>query len=146
MEKIQMRLWSKELLHVLPRQQLVSQWRELSLAAKNIQEKGTPNHILINKIMDYPLDHFVSYSLLVRNIMSSRNYRTMDSVWNKIVNVCPDWKLISMDELYPEWMNDEYRQICYWNLKEKYLCGGITKDEWKLIAEYMQDVLPIPIL
>jgi len=130
-----MRLWSKQLLHVLPRQQLVSQWRECSSIAKNINEKGIPNHILVNKVMDYPLDHFVSYSLLVRNIMSSRNYRTMDSVWNKIVSVCPDWKLISMDELYSGWMNLEYLEICYWNLREKYICGGITKKEWKPIDQ-----------
>ena len=128
-----MRLWSKQLLHILPRQQLVSQWRECSSIAKNINEKGTPNHILVNKVMDYPLDHFVSYSLLVRNVMSSRNYRTMDSVWNKIVGVCPDWKLISMDKLYPEWMNLEYLEICYWNLREKHICGGITEEEWKPI-------------
>ena len=47
-----MRLWHKDLIPVLPRQQLIGQWRECCLIAKQISEKGTPNHILVNKIMD----------------------------------------------------------------------------------------------
>ena len=39
-----MRLWHKDLIDVLPRQQLISQWREICCIAKNIAEKGTPNH------------------------------------------------------------------------------------------------------
>ena len=50
-----MRLWSYQLVPFLPRQQLVSQWRELVCIAKSIHDKGTPNHILVNKIMRYPL-------------------------------------------------------------------------------------------
>ena len=37
-----MRLWHKDLIYVLPRQQLLGQWRECCLIAKNIAEKGTP--------------------------------------------------------------------------------------------------------
>ena len=47
-----MRLWHKDMISILPREQLVAQWRELSAIASNIQTKGTPNHILVNKIMD----------------------------------------------------------------------------------------------
>jgi len=45
-----LRLWSYQLLPYLPRQQLLSQWRECCCIAKSITEKGTPNHILVNKI------------------------------------------------------------------------------------------------
>ena len=60
-----MRLWHKDMISILPREQLVAQWRELSAIAGNIQTKGTPNHILVNKIMDYPLNHFVTYAAAV---------------------------------------------------------------------------------
>ena len=43
-----MRLWHIDLISVLPREQLVAQWRELSAIAGAIQKKGTPNHILVN--------------------------------------------------------------------------------------------------
>ena len=61
-----MRLWHKSLIEVLPRQQLLGQWRELSAIASNINKKGTPNHILVNKIMDYPNNDIVSYAFYVQ--------------------------------------------------------------------------------
>jgi len=129
-----MRLWHKSLIYVLPRQQLLGQWKECSSIAGNILTKGTPNHILVNKIMDYPIDHFITYVELIRNEMTSRGYRTMDSVWNKIVSLAngPDksWYVIDFDELYDQWMDNIYLTVCYWNLYEKYDCGGITADEW----------------
>ena len=130
-----MRLWHKGLLTVLPREQLVSQWRECSAIATNIVTRGTPNHILVNKIMDYDLDHFISYTKLVRDEMTIRKYRTMDSVWNKIVAVKPDWQEVPYCNLYFDWMNNEYFDICYYNLLEKYRCGGIREDDWEDIEK-----------
>ena len=49
-----MRCWHKDLISVLPKQQLLGQWRECCLIAKNIAEQGTPNHILVNRIFNYP--------------------------------------------------------------------------------------------
>ena len=55
-----MRLWHTSLIPVLPREQLVAQWRELSAIAGKIQLNGTPNHVLVNFIMDYDFNHFIS--------------------------------------------------------------------------------------
>lgn len=41
-----MRLWHKDLITVLPRQQLLGQWRELCAIMRNIEERGTPGHVL----------------------------------------------------------------------------------------------------
>ena len=57
-----MRLWHKDLIPFLPRMQILGQWRECCLIAKSISENGTPNHILVNKIMDYPIEHFYRYT------------------------------------------------------------------------------------
>lgn len=131
-----MRLWHKDLICILPREQLVAQWRECSAIAGNILTKGTPNHILVNKIMDYPIDHFITYTAAVRAEMTSRGYRTMNNVWDKIVKVADgNYTILPIEEIYPEWMNDEYLAICYYNLKEKYMCGGIKKDDFKHIDD-----------
>lgn len=131
-----MRLWHKDLIPVLPREQLIAQWRELSAIAGNIKTKGTPNHILVNKVMNYPMDHFITYAAAVRAEMAKRGYRTMKSVWEKIVSVCDgDYNIIPMDEVYPEWMDDEYFIICYYNLKEKWMRGGIKDEDWLKICE-----------
>lgn len=47
-----MRLWHKDLIKVLPKQQFLGQIRELTAICKDIQTKGKTNHILINKIMN----------------------------------------------------------------------------------------------
>ena len=47
-----MRLWHKDLIPYLPRQQLLGQWRECCCIVRNIAMLGTPNHILVNKVMD----------------------------------------------------------------------------------------------
>lgn len=131
-----MRLWHKYMLSALPREQLVGAWRELSAIASNIQKKGSPNHILCNFIMDHDFDHFISYTYYVREEMTKRGYRTMDSVWNKITALKPGWKLLPLSDIYPEEMNDTYWTICYYNLKEKWLRGGITNEDWQKLDNY----------
>lgn len=78
-----MRLWHKNLINVLPREQLIGLWRELSAIAGSIQKKGTPNHILVNFVLEYDYDHFISYAAEVREEMTRRGYRTMEKVWKK---------------------------------------------------------------
>ena len=56
-----MRLWHTKFINVLPREQLVATWRELSAIAGAIQKNGTPNHVLVNFVTDYDYDHFISY-------------------------------------------------------------------------------------
>ena len=131
-----MRLWHKDLICALPREQLVAQWRECSAIAGNIITKGTPNHILVNKIMDYPMDHFITYAAAIRAEMTSRGYRTMNNVWDKITKVADgNYTILPIEEIYSEWMNEEYLAICYYNLKEKYMCGGIKEEEFKRIDD-----------
>lgn len=129
-----MRLWHKDLIEVLPREQLIAQWRELSAIAGNINEKGFPNHILVNKIMDYDLWNFISYAYHVRAEMTKRGYKTMERVWDKICSV--DEKVDSIYPphcLFPGWHNDRYLEQCYYNLQEKYDCGGVREEDWNKI-------------
>ena len=125
-----MRLWHWKLIKALPREQLVAQWRELSAIAGNLNTKGTPNHILVNKVLGYPRNHFVSYAYYVREEMTRRGYRTMESVWIKIFSTTDaNFKLVPIEELFPGWHNDRYLEQCYFNLEEKYDCGGVAQ-EW----------------
>lgn len=128
-----MRLWHTSLIKVLPREQLIAQWRELSAIAGSIQKKGTPNHILVNFIMNYDFDHFISYAYYVREEMTQRGYKTMNSVWEKIILLKLNYNILSLEVIYPEKMDTLYLNICYYNLYEKYLCGGIKQEDWDKI-------------
>jgi len=118
-----MRLWHKDLIKALPQAHLVAQWRELSAIAGAIDKNGTPNHVLVNFVLDYDYDNFISYAYYIREEMTSRGIRTMNTVWDKIVNLKPEWTLLPLEKIYEQKMNDLYLKICYYNLYEKYLCG-----------------------
>ena len=118
-----MRLWHVSLINVLPREQLVAQWRECRSIAGAIQKNGTPNHVLVNFVLDYDFDHFISYTYYIRQEMTRRGYRTMNSVWNKITLLKPNWKLLPLEEVYKYKMSDFYLTVCYYNLLEKHECG-----------------------
>lgn len=120
---INIRLWHTKLITALPREQLVAAWRELSAIAGKIQLNGTPNHVLVNFVTDYDFDHFISYAYYIRQEMTARKYRTMNSVWDKIVSLKPDWTLLPLEEVYKHKMNDFYLTVCYYNLLEKHECG-----------------------
>lgn len=133
-----MRLWHKDLIPYLPRQQLLEQWRECCAIAKSISETGTPNHILVNKIMDYPLEHFYNYCVLVCIEMEHRGYlcdfSRLDRYFER-TSVSQDF--ISKDEIFTGWHNSRYLAQCFYNLQEKYDCGGIPEEEWKEIRAAM---------
>ena len=136
-----MRLWDKNLIKVLPREQLVAQWRELSAIAGAIQKNGTPNHILVNFVLDYDFDHFITYVQLVRDEITQRGYRTMQSVMDKIISLKPDYTTVAFEHLYEDKMTIDYLQICYWNLYEKFMCGGVSSDEWDNIVLQFNNIM-----
>ena len=133
-----MRLWHTKLIPVLPREQLIAQWRELSSIAGSIQKNGTPNHLLVNFVLNYPYNHFISYAYYVREEMTRRGYRTMESVWKKIADLKPEgYIILPIDKVYFNKMNQEYLLICYYNLYEKYMCGGISQEDFNKIKKIM---------
>lgn len=129
-----MRLWHKDLITLLPRQQLLGQWRECCLIAKSLAENGTPNHILVNKILDYSEAQFNVYTQAVYNEMLRRGYKCD---WDKFakwrVNKNYEWDL---KDIFANWHDFRYLRQCYYNLEEKYDCGGISKKEFDKIEKF----------
>lgn len=137
-----MRLWHKYLIGVLPRQQLLGQWRECCLIAKNIAEKGTPNHLLVNKVMEYPINEFCDYCNIVLSRMLIRGYNVSEKSIHCLednVDFCADSDL-NMD-IFKGWHNDRYLTQCFYNLQEKYDCGGISEEEWGILRSKYQDLI-----
>lgn len=139
-----MRCWHKDLIPVLPRQQLLGQWRECCLIAKNIAEKGTPNHLLVNRIMDYPLDDFYTYCYLVKCEMDNRGYKTnAKKLYKNLFSTRPGepFCLNVLQPIFKGWHDRRYLQQCFFNLQEKYDCGGISSDEWETIYWRVEECL-----
>ena len=139
-----MRCWHKSLIPVLPRQQLLGQWRECCLIAKSIAEKGIPNHILVNRIMDYPLEQFKSFCDLVCIEMESRGYRCdFSRLENWMYKIQPEYDYVRCEDIFLDWHNDTYLRQCLYNLEEKAICGGISTEEWESIYQAFKDFTPL---
>ncbi|MER2262193.1 MAG: pyrimidine dimer DNA glycosylase/endonuclease V [Psychrobacillus sp.] len=111
-----MRLWHQSLLSYLPKSQLLAQWRELnSIFAKE------DRHILINYIYDYPKDDLFAYTQFVLKEMRKRNIniRTVD----KMERYFEGHSYIAITNPFEHHHNEEYLEICFFNLKEKFMRG-----------------------
>jgi uncharacterized protein (TIGR02328 family) len=134
-----MRLWHKALIEVLPRQQLLGQWREL-----NSIYKKQDRHILINFIYDYDITDIIWYSTLVYDEMIKRNYKCDTKNFERrykmsmgLAKCVP----IPYDAIFKNKMNDRYLKQCLYNLQEKYDCGGISQEEWQKIEDKFGGVM-----
>lgn len=131
-----MRLWHKDLVHLLPNQQLVGQWRECCAIMQAIRKDGTPNHLLVNFVTEYPTNHMIFYARMVHDEMINRGHKCDWNAFNRYI----DWPIYSEDDpTYPELfagkMNDRYLAQCVWNLCEKRDCGGLTQEEFDRIRD-----------
>ena len=105
-----MRLWHHDLIPFLPRSQLLAQWRELnSVFAKEDQ------HILINYIYDYPKSDLFTYTELVIQEMEMRGYKIRS--FEKMKAYFLHTEKPSTNSIFVHHHNDEYLEICYFNLK-----------------------------
>ena len=128
-----MRLWHKDLISYLPRQQLLGQWRECCLIAKQIAEKGTPNHVLVNRVLDYGPGHLNQYAYEICAEALNRGYKVDFDRF--IRNRTQPIEGCSHDEIFNDWHNDRYLRQCLYNLQEKADCGAIPSQEWELITD-----------
>ena len=136
-----MRLWHVDLLPVLPRKQLVSQWRECCAIAGSIAKHGTPNHPLVNKVLSSRGD-FIAYTWTVLAEMKKRGYKVSNQAreaFDKNVDAGRSYfeTCATHFNLFPNWFNHRYLMQCYYNLQEKFDCGMITPQEWEKIQAYV---------
>ena len=142
-----MRMWHIDMLDVLPNKQLVSQWRECAAIAGAISKNQTPNHMLVNKVLDYHWYDFIEYTECVMEEMINRGYKPTKGIMDKIRNFCEQvgWLAIldnnNIKSLYEGWHNPRYLKQCLYNLQEKYDCGGISSSEWEQIQNKYSDII-----
>lgn len=125
-----MRLWHYKLIPYLPKKMLVSQWREL-MAIKRQWEKGTLIHPLVRYVKDYDKSYFSNYTKLVYDELLKRNIKCKNIYMEEILNFA-NGKISNL--IYKE-HDDDYLELCYCNLKEKYIRGIINEDEWNALIK-----------
>lgn len=132
-----MRLWHKDLIPVLPNAQLRGQWRECCLIAKLLSEDKL-NHLLVNKVKNYPDADFNTYTEEVYLEMKRRGYNVDFDKFKKYrIHNDTYSEYLTPANIFRGWHDDTYLKQCYYNLQEKYDCGGIDRDEFVNIVNLL---------
>ena len=149
-----MRLWSWKLVNegLLPKSQLLSQWRELNSIFKK-QDK----HILINYIYEYSKNELLRYTTLVLAEMGKRNYKinSYDNLQNyfelsdldlkyylQTVKMMSEFKkigkIIINNDIFPQ-HTFRYLKQNFANLQEKYDRGqsDFTRELYEDLLQFI---------
>ena len=122
-----MRLWHYRLLPVLPKSQLLAQWRELNSIFVN-----QPRHILINYVYDYPKSDLKLYSDIVVAELRRRRYAVSDKAlgnFKAYFGEAPDpFAPNQFAKPFQRHHDSEYLAVCFCNLLEKYRRGQADFD------------------
>lgn len=136
-----MRIWHYQLLPYLPEAQFKGQLRELVAIMHDWRDKGETNHLLINRVMEYPKSELAIYFLYYEDEYIRRYGKRINVIYsNEFCNFAKNTPLLTKTPLFTGWHNKAYLRICMANLYEKFLATGknkITLAEWsKLKAGY----------
>lgn len=143
-----MRMWHVDLLPVLPDKQFKGQLRELVAIMRDWRDKGTTNHVLINRVMEYSKAELTAYFELYAKYYEKRYGKKLDKYLKEFSEFAKDstpGRLYHIaGVLYPQWHNHAYLRICMANLYEKYLGVGkskLTDEEWLRLCEAYKALL-----
>ena len=132
-----MRIWDYRLLPYLPDAQFKGQLRELVAIMRDWRDKGTTNHLLINRVMEYQKQDLGGYYLIYRQEYQKRYGKDVSPLVNlEFYDFCEGW---SRTTPFKGWHNHEYIRVCMANLYEKYHFGigksRITDEEWQTLLD-----------
>lgn len=139
-----MRLWHYALLPYLPDAQFKGQLRELVAIMHDWRDKGTTNHLLINRVMDYPKRDLSEYFLWYAEEYEKRYDKEL-SYYNEFCRFCEDEPPLHIPyQPYYGWHNKEYLRVCMANLYEKWKFGKgksrITDEEWDRLCRGYKEI------
>lgn len=132
-----MRIWSRNILPYLPKLQFLGQLRELVAIMRDWRDKGETNHLLINKVMEYPKVDLALY------------YSTYDLIFKNRFGVYPNEKYAkefaqfadeSKPTYYQDWLETkDHLRVEMANLYEKHFHAKgksqITDVEWQTLLD-----------
>lgn len=131
-----MRIWHYGLLPYLPELQFKGQLRELLIIMRTWRKAGGTNHLLINKVMEYPKSELYNY-FLDYSIEYEKRYDQKIDYFNEFFDFANhEWYA---HPPFEGWHDYEYLRVCMANLYEKHRFGvgksKITDEQWKTLSE-----------
>ena len=133
-----MRLWHYDLLEYLPDAQFKGQLRELMAIMHDWRDKGKTNHLLINKVIEYPKNDLVKYFIHYEAIYSLRYGKWLSKQYAEFKEFANTQPNVRTNGCFDGWHNKEYLRVCMANLYEKYIFGvgksRVSDDDWEKLC------------
>ena len=138
------RIWDYRLLPYLPDLQFKGQLRELVAIMHDWRDKGKTNHLLINKVVEYPKNDFVRYFLEYEVEYHKRYDKWLTTAWEEF-KAFDDTPIEQRSNgFFNGWHNKEYLRVCMANLYEKHHFGigksRITDEEWQILLDGYKEI------
>ena len=137
-----MRIWEISMIQngSLPSSLSLSHWRELVAIKRKIYKCGSPQHGLVNAILNYNIIDFKNYTRAVYDEMCERGFNVNIKLLNEILG----WKcdLFNNDRKpcgYDDWLEGRWLETSIYTLQEKVICGIVPYDEWIVIYNKYND-------
>lgn len=133
-----MRLWHYDLLEYLPDAQFKRQFRELMAIMHDWRDKGKTNHLLINKVMQYPKVDLAKYFIHYEAVCSLRYGKWLSKQYAEFKEFANTQPNVRTNGCFDGWHNKEYLRVCMANLYEKHIFGvgksRISDDDWEKLC------------
>lgn len=133
-----MRLWHIDLLPYLPDLQFKGQLREMVAILHDWRDKGETNHLLINRVIEFPKSDFVRYFIRYEALYCSRYGKWLTKQCREFLQF-DDEQRDDRCLLFDTWHDKQYLRVCMANLYEKHFYGKgksrITDEEWQTLLD-----------
>lgn len=134
-----MRLWHYRLLPYLSNLQFKGQLREIVAIMHDWRDKGTTNHLLVNKVMEYDKKELASYFFKYRLEYIERYQKDVPLKTSADFFNFAGQETVYPDKIFDGWHNKEYLRMNLANLAEKHFFGvgksRISDEEWEKLCE-----------
>lgn len=134
-----MRIWSFDLIEVLPKKQLLAMRYELG---DMIKQYPNIKHGLVKFANNYPIVNLKFYFDKVIDECKEHSYNMSEKYNQEILKIVEKKIITNLAQnaffkhvKYNE-DNDRYLKQCYYNLQEKYDRGIISEEEWQKIEQF----------
>lgn len=135
-----MRLFHYAMLPYLPELQFRGQLREVVAIMRAWRDTGKTNHLLINRVMEYPKGKLTAYYIHYENEYMRRYSKFPKGYLAEFMEFCDYLPMCEKGgAVFRGWHNKEYLRVCMANLYEKHIFGigksRITDEEWARLCE-----------
>lgn len=138
-----LRLWHKDLIPFLPDHLLLDMIQNAEIIAENLYRYDYPGSEEISKILQFPISHFYTYYMLVKDEYARRGHRIDDSTFmHYIMNYAETDIFTNIEEtnIFDTWHNSRYLQQCILILEEMFDNGVISPKDWLKIANGVKNM------